>query len=240
MVLTKILSTGAATSIAVAALIGTPIGAEAATSYKACANKKTGEMRLVVKGKKCKKGEKKLKWNTKGPAGATGPQGLPGQQGPQGAQGAAGVTGPPGAYEAYDQTGKKIGPLVGLFGGVYPMVRMPGGALLLWSNAPADPNALSLAPPALFYKEASCAGDAYGVYPGAYLFDMGIVIGAPAAPGKPVYRLTPGTPQAFTSVSVLTPAGCAASATAVTNAFVAKQDGTVPTVTQPLYFEPVA
>jgi hypothetical protein len=236
MHLRQIPSAGAATTIAATAIIAIPTAAQAA-SYKACANKQTGEMRLVLKGKKCKKGEKKLKWNTKGPTGATGPQGLPGQQGPQGA---AGVTGPPGAYDAFDQTGKKIGPLAGLYAGIYPMIRMPGGAILLWTNAPADPNALSLATPALFFKQASCAGDAYGVYPAAYPFDMGIVIGTPAAPGKPVYRLTPGTPQSFTSVSVLTPAGCVASASAVTSAYIAKQDGTVPTVVQPLYFEPAS
>ena len=238
MVFRQILSTGAATTIAATALIAMPIGAQAATSYKACANKKTGEMRLVLKGKKCKKGEKKLKWNSKGPTGAPGPQGLPGQQGPQGPQGAAGVTGPPGAYDAFDQTGKKIGPLAGLYAGVYPMIRMPGGAILLWNNNPADPNALAIAAPTLFFKQAGCAGDAYGSFPIAYPFDMGIVIGTPAAPGKPVYRLTPGTPQAFNSVSVLTPAGCAASVVAVTNAYIAKQDGVVPAVQQPLYFEP--
>lgn len=235
MHLRQILSAGAATAITATTLIAIPTGAQAATSYKACANKKTGEMRLVVKGKKCKKGEKKLKWNTKGPTGATGPQGVPGQQGPQGA---AGVTGPPGAYDTFDQTGKKIGPLVGIFSGVYPMVRMPGGAILMWSNNPTDPNALSLPTPALFFRQASCTGDGYGIYPGSYPFDMGIVIAAPAAPGKPVYRLTPGTPQAFTSVSVLTAAGCVAAASAVSNAYVAKPDGVVPAVQQPLYFEP--
>lgn len=232
MVLRKIMSTGAITTIAAASLIAVPTGAHAATAYKACANKKTGEMRLVLKGKKCKKGEKKLKWNTSGPPGATGPQG---QQGPQGA---AGVTGPPGAFDAFDQTGKRIGPLAGLYAGLYPMVRMPGGSILIWDNNPANANALTLAAPTLYFKQAACAGDAYGIYPGSYPFDMGIAMGTPAAPGKSVYRLTPGTPQAFTSVSTLTPAGCAASATAVTNAYIAKQDGVVPSVQQPFYFEP--
>ncbi len=237
MALKRILSTGAATTIAATALIAVP-PAQAA-SYKACANKQTGEMRLVLKGKKCKKGEKKLKWNSTGPtgpAGAPGPQGLPGAQGPQGA---AGVTGPPGAYDAYDQTGNRIGSLFGLYAGVYPMVRLPGGALLLWNNMPTDPNAVPIAAPVLHFRQAGCAGDAYGIYPATYPFDMGIVLGVPAAPGKAVYRLQRGTPQAFTSASSLTAAGCAASAVAVTNAYVAKQDGVVPAVVQPMYFEPV-
>jgi hypothetical protein len=232
MVFRQIMSTGAVTTIAATALLAGPTTAQAATSYKACANKQTGQMRLVLKGKKCKKGERKLKWNTAGPPGATGPQG---QTGPQGA---AGVTGPPGAFDAFDQTGKRIGPLAGLFNGLYPMVRMPRGSILIWLNNPADPNAATIAAPTLYFKQASCAGDAYGVYPGTYPFDLGIVIGTPAAPGKPLYRLTPGTPQAFTSASTLTPAGCAASATAITNAYVAMQDGVVPAVSQPMYFEP--
>lgn len=110
---------------------------------------------------------------------------------------------------------------------------------MLWNNNPADPNAVVALPPAVFFKQAGCTGDAYGMYAPVLPFDVGIVIGTPPAPGKSVYRLTPGTPQAFTSVSVLTPAGCVASAVAVTNAYIAKQDGVVPAVVQPMYFEPM-
>lgn len=57
-------------------------------TYKACANKHTGEIRLVIKGKRCKKGELKLVWNAQGPVGPTGSTG---------ATGATGATGPTGA-----------------------------------------------------------------------------------------------------------------------------------------------
>jgi hypothetical protein len=70
---------------------------------KACYSKKTGDLRVVVKGKKkCKRGEKRLVWNKRGPrgvagrAGAAGPAGPSGPQGPQGAQGDTGPQGPAG------------------------------------------------------------------------------------------------------------------------------------------------
>lgn len=237
MVFRKMLFTGAATTIAATTLISVPATSQAATTYKACANKKTGQMRLLAKGKKCKKGEKKLTWNTTGPQGAAGPQGT---QGPQGAQGVPGLIGLPGAYDAFDQTTKKIGPLIGFFAGQFPMIRMEGGAILVWDNVPTNPNALTLTGPALFYREAGCAGDAYGIHSPGLAFDVGILMGSPAAPGSPVFHLKPGTPQAFTSVSVRTPAGCAASASAVSNAYVAVQEGVVPAVAQPMYFKPAS
>ncbi len=231
MVARRFVSAGLAGIVATAGIIVMPAGTAAAkTTYKACANKKTGEMRLVLKGKKCKKNEKKLKWNVKGKTGgqgATGPQGLPG---------ANGAIGPAGAFDAVDQTGKRIGTLVGMLS-AYPMVRLDSGALLLWSNNPADPNALAVAVPQVFYRGAGCAGDAYGVH-SALPFDLGIVIGSPPAPGSAVYHMQPGTPQSFTALSTLTPTGCQAISTPVTNAFVAVPAGNVPAVVQPLRFIP--
>ena len=54
----------------------------------ACQNKKSGALRI---SKKCKKNEKKVSWNTTGPAGPAGPAG---------AAGATGATGPAGAAAA--------------------------------------------------------------------------------------------------------------------------------------------
>jgi hypothetical protein len=226
----RLLAPVIAATVAATSIVAIPTGgASAASTYKACANKKTGEMRLVVKGKKCKKNEKKLKWNVKGPAGGTGATGP---------QGPAGVRGPAGAYNALDQTGKVLGQFVGLYSGVYPMVRMPGGALLIWNNNPGDPNAVTTGSPQVFFRQAACAGDAYGIYSPGFAFDVGIVIGSPATPGSAVYRLQPGIPQAFTALSTLTPGGCQAISSGISGAYVAKPAGTVPTVVQPLYFEP--
>jgi hypothetical protein len=49
--------------------------------------KKKGQVRLLVSGTKCRKGETKLSWNQQGPQGAQGLQGLAGQQGDRGLAG---------------------------------------------------------------------------------------------------------------------------------------------------------
>jgi hypothetical protein len=72
-----------------AALLLAPAGASAAT-IKACANKKTGAVRLISGKKKCKKTEKKISWNTKGVAGANGANGTNGTNGTNGANGLPG------------------------------------------------------------------------------------------------------------------------------------------------------
>ncbi len=228
----RVLAPALTMTIAATGIIAIPSGsATAATTYKACANKKTGEMRFVVKGKKCKKKEKKLKWNVKGPAGGTGATGP---------QGPAGARGPAGEFNVLDQTGKVLGQLVGLYAGTFPMVRTSSGAILVWANNPSDPNALALGAPQVYYRQAGCAGDAYGIYSSGMLFDVGIIIGSSPSPGSPVYRLQPGTPQTFTALSTLTPTGCQAISSGVSSAYVAKAAGTVPTVVQPLYFEPAS
>jgi Collagen triple helix repeat (20 copies) len=85
----------------VVAVAATAIGAGglafAATSggvIKACANKRTGALRLAAK---CKKHERSVSWNVAGPRGLQGPQGAQGATGSQGAPGAKGDTGAAGA-----------------------------------------------------------------------------------------------------------------------------------------------
>ena len=55
-----------------------------------CYSKSNGSLR-VVKGTKCRKGEKKLKWNQQGETGPPGPRGAPGAAGPPGAAGTPGA-----------------------------------------------------------------------------------------------------------------------------------------------------
>ncbi|MEY4323219.1 MAG: hypothetical protein RL410_1000 [Actinomycetota bacterium] len=47
-------------------------------TYNACANKKSGALRLLAAGKKCTSKETKITWNQRGPQGAQGIQGAPG------------------------------------------------------------------------------------------------------------------------------------------------------------------
>ena len=83
------------------------VPAQANTSYVACI-KKSGEVRLIVKGKKCGKGEKKSRLSLvgpQGPAGETGPAGPKGETGAVGPQGPAGAAGPSGGSGPAGPTG---------------------------------------------------------------------------------------------------------------------------------------
>ena len=65
------------------------------TKVLACANKKTGALRLAYK--KCTSREKAVSWNQAGSTGATGATGPAGATGPTGAPGPTGPAGPTGA-----------------------------------------------------------------------------------------------------------------------------------------------
>ena len=71
--------------------------ASANTSYVACLKTKSGEIRLVIKGKKCVRGEKKVKISLAGPKGEIGPTGPQGEKGEKGEVGDAGPKGAAGA-----------------------------------------------------------------------------------------------------------------------------------------------
>ena len=66
----------------------------AAGVINACVNKRTGVTRISAR---CRKNEKKVRWNAKGAAGLAGPIGAKGDQGAPGPQGAKGNTGDKGA-----------------------------------------------------------------------------------------------------------------------------------------------
>ena len=63
----------------------------------ACAENKSGDLRLVRSGDSCKSGETAIDWSIVGPTGPTGLVGLAGPQGLQGERGIAGETGAAGA-----------------------------------------------------------------------------------------------------------------------------------------------
>jgi hypothetical protein len=89
--LTTVITTVAVTLCATAlASAATP------ASIKACANKKSGALRLLAKGT-CTKKERALSLSQTGPAGPAGPGGAAGAPGAPGAQGPAGSPGAPGA-----------------------------------------------------------------------------------------------------------------------------------------------
>ena len=72
------------------------VNAAGNTTLKACANKKTGAMRYIEKGK-CKTTETSLSWNQMGPQGLPGTAGTNGVAGAKGEAGTAGTNGVAGA-----------------------------------------------------------------------------------------------------------------------------------------------
>jgi hypothetical protein len=79
-------------------------GGSSSAVVNGCVAKKSGQLRVLAKGKtKCKSGESALSWNKQGPAGAagaagaSGAAGTQGERGPAGTAGAAGARGPAGA-----------------------------------------------------------------------------------------------------------------------------------------------
>jgi hypothetical protein len=63
-----------------------------ATTYYACV-KKNGAAHIYTKKPKCRRGESKLSWNSRGPAGRNGKNGANGANGKNGASGANGANG---------------------------------------------------------------------------------------------------------------------------------------------------
>jgi hypothetical protein len=84
----------AAGSISLFAALATASQARAATYY-ACV-KKNGSAHVFTKKPKCKRGERKLSWNSQGPAGRHGLNGVNGKNGANGANGANGTNGKEG------------------------------------------------------------------------------------------------------------------------------------------------
>jgi hypothetical protein len=63
----------------------------------ACYAKKSGDLRVLAKGTKCRRAEKKLRWNQRGPRGTAGQGGAPGTAGSTGPTGPSGAQGPSAA-----------------------------------------------------------------------------------------------------------------------------------------------
>jgi hypothetical protein len=110
---------------------------QAKKPMKGCASKKGGALRLA---KKCRKGERRVTWARRGPAGANGspgPAGPVGSAGPAGAAGAAGAPGAPGTNGT--STGETFFATAGAGTnfGTGPCTATPAGGPSITFNAPA-------------------------------------------------------------------------------------------------------
>jgi hypothetical protein len=84
---------------AVALLALTSVGTAAGAVIRACADKQTGQTRILSpysSSNTCGKNENPVNWNATGPTGPSGPTGATGATGSTGAKGATGATGPTG------------------------------------------------------------------------------------------------------------------------------------------------
>jgi hypothetical protein len=94
-------------ALAVGVSLGQGRGARDQGPITGCADRKGGELEIVLKGQRCGRGERKLTWNVsgpRGPQGAEGPTGAPGPAGEPGPTGARGDRGPRGDF-AFDDLG---------------------------------------------------------------------------------------------------------------------------------------
>ncbi|GAA4729123.1 hypothetical protein GCM10023350_10440 [Nocardioides endophyticus] len=160
-----------------------------------------------------------------------------GKPGPAGPAGPAGARGPAGGFDFVDQNGTVIGESVGFYSGVYPMVRMGDGTIVLYDNDPATSSAVALVT-SIYYPQAGCTGTGYA-NAGGQAFQTAIITANPAIAGSQIYKQVPGTPQNFTAASVKNSSGCSASTTAVTKAYAVTEAGKVPAAAKPLILKPV-
>ena len=119
------------------AVVGAGIAGAAAGSQKTihgCVSKRTGALRIA---RKCKRSERGISWNQKGPAGpqglpgATGRTGATGPQGPAGQNGQNGQNGAPGSARAYADVSDAGGHLAFKTGAVqgFTGVRSPSAGI---------------------------------------------------------------------------------------------------------------
>ncbi|HNE89110.1 MAG: hypothetical protein U0R27_07990 [Candidatus Nanopelagicales bacterium] len=142
--------------------IATPVSPASAKTIKVCVKKKTGEMRMA---KKCKKGWKKVSWNSIGPAGPAG------AAGPQ--------------LKVVDKNGMVLGDFWGM---TYPslipyiMIGFQGGTYMYLGDGRLVPSGSSPR-----FIDAACASKPYAP---AAASDVPVYLSTVGGPGRLVYRPT--------------------------------------------------
>jgi hypothetical protein len=148
----------AAVIVGAAVSVGLVLNGQTSTSViNACASP-NGGLRIIATGDTCKNTETPLSWNVQGPPGPQGPQGVPGPPAPS-------VLG----AEIVDATGAVVAPLAGVMwpssGTLGNLVRW---ALIEEENGRAWPflafrDRLEGTIDPVFFKDANCTGQAYGL-----------------------------------------------------------------------------
>jgi hypothetical protein len=125
------------------------------TTIVACANKKTGALRIAYKS--CSKKENNVTWGVTGPQGPAGATGATGATGPQGATGTAGLDRTGGAI-VKDATGTAVTNVVSIDAWNGNFYRLVGNYLWNYSFLTGQP--VSYADDdSLAFKNSNCTGD---------------------------------------------------------------------------------
>jgi hypothetical protein len=169
------LTSRATAGIAGAALTATILGGAAwaqtagTTVITACAQDKTGDLRLVQSPSDCKTNEVSTTWSQQGPQGLPGPVGPAGPQGPQGGLGPQGPKGETGGTGPQGPTGPAGTSGVFMAGGATTPARSTSPVPSLSLTVPGGTYAVSAAAVvANFdgdYQDANCTingGDKFG------------------------------------------------------------------------------
>jgi hypothetical protein len=137
-----------------------PVGLSSAIAadspqIRACANRDTGALRLLVEGR-CTKRERLIVWSQEGPVGPTGVAGSAGSRGPIGPQGPAGPQGP--GVIVTDGNGNRVTGVVEVFHNEGRLTRVLDG--FLWDFSQPSGTLRNHAS-GIFYLQVGCTGQAY-------------------------------------------------------------------------------
>lgn len=144
------------------------LAASGGTSIRACSAKRTGGLRIA---RKCKKSERAVSWNVRGPQGLPGAAGVRGPQGLPGATGAQGPGGAPGPKGDTGLTGP-IGPIgpIGPVGPTAAFTATDGGtppssaSVTVLTSVVTLPTAGKLSITATTSAEIACGASVCGEY----------------------------------------------------------------------------
>lgn len=117
-----------------------PEAKKAATTVLVCANRANGRLRLVRRVRACRRVERLMRWNIRGPRGLRGPAGARGRDGAPGPPGEPGAAGPPGSNSVAVLSAR----VTGYSGGLGPAFAAPTGS----SAATATEDAVETLSPA--------------------------------------------------------------------------------------------
>ena len=123
------------------------------TTIVACANKKTGALRIAYKV--CTKKENSVSWGISGPQGIAGPQGI---SGPQGGTGQAGPSGldKTGSAVIKDANAETVNGVVQIFAETRTFYSLVNDGIWYFSMSTGNPVPLNNDP--LIYKNNNCTG----------------------------------------------------------------------------------